>query len=367
MSIIDRAKGFFQWEDEHKNKGNGTSLLDAKVTSKTAVVVGTMRAGKTTHVAALGKTAQYKASDTQHSESPFRVIIDEGATNILDDIAELSCGHFPEATPIRDNPIVNQGFKFEWEEPTFFGNRFNVKHQAVMPVLDYAGEQLVGLIKKVKQAKTLEQMMAIEGGTDQLTSIINNASALIIVINAERAEGLPIFQPEPWQKIPGMSKHPDVNIHRIIFPILQYKHETRQFSPALERIFIVITACDLLFPIAKSISARTNQPFDPIPVDGNFQVSNASLDSFMKAFFPQTHSLIASLNVNVQYFPSYFELEGADRGDIQYWDAEKTQPKIKRGNIFDTPDWVHNVNRPKYTEYWYNLEIEALREFATRV
>src|SRR3990170_2523371 len=151
MSIIQRAKNFLQWEQDSKSKGDGSSLLDAKVTSKTAVVVGTMRAGKTTHIAALGKTAQYKASDTAQQESRFRVIIDEGATNILDDIAELSCGHFPEATPIREGATINQGFKFEWEEPTFFGSKyFTVKRQAIMPVLDYAGEQLVGLIKKVK-------------------------------------------------------------------------------------------------------------------------------------------------------------------------------------------------------------------------
>lgn len=366
MGVIDRAKNLM-WDSKPKNYSSRGSLLDANVKSKTAVVVGTMRAGKTTHIAALGKVAQYKASDSANSESKFRVIIDEGATNILDDIAELSSGHFPEATPIREKSIVNQGFKFEWEDPTFLSSRFNAKYQAVMPVLDYAGEQLVGLIKQVQKAKTIEQMMAINGGTDQLTTTINNASALIIVINAERAEGLPIFVPEPWQKIAGMSKHPDVNIHRIVFPILKYKHDTRQYSPPLEKIFIVITACDRLFPIAKLIAARTNRPFDPVPADGDPRKSNASLNMFMKAFFPQTHSLIASLNVNVQYFPSYFELEGADKGNIQYWDDEKTQPKIKRGNMFDTPDWEHNHNRPKFTEYWYNLEIDSLKEFAIRV
>ncbi len=372
MSLWQKAKDFAGWESD-KGCITGSSLLDAKVTSKTAVVVGTMRAGKTTHIAALGKTAQYKASDTAKSERRFRVIIDEGATNILDDIAELSSGHFPEATPIRENATINQGFKFEWEEPTFFGSKyFTVKRQAIMPVLDYAGEQMVGLIKKVQQAKTIEQFMAIKGGTDQLTSTINNASALLIIINAVRAEGLPIFVPEPYEKIKGMSKHPDVNTHRIISPILMYKHATRAYSPQLERIFIVITACDELFPIAKAITARTNRPFDPVPEDGNPETSNASLDSFMKAFFPQTHSLICSLNIRVQYFPSYFELERDVHGNIVYWnpgepDLDKREPKIKRGNIFDTPDWEHNVNRAKYTEYWYNREIEAIKDFATMV
>ena len=148
----------------------------------------------------------------------------------------------------------------------------------------------------------------------------------------------------------------------MLSPIIEYKHDNRQYTPALERIGIVITACDVLFPIAQTIESFTGRPFRPLDPE----YSNESLNTFMKAFFPGTHSLIASLNINVQYFPSYFELEKIN-GQIQYWDAEKTQPKIKRGNIFDSPDWEHNVNRPKFTEYWFNREIEWLKEFATRV
>jgi hypothetical protein len=234
-----------------------------------------------------------------------------------------------------------------------------------MPVIDFAGEQLVLLMSKVRAAKNLEQAMAIEG-TDQLTNTVNQCSALLPIINATRAEGLPIFKPEP--QIKGMSKHPDVNLVRMFSPIIEYKHDNRAYSPPLERIGIVITACDELFPIAKTISSFTGRPFDPL----NPEISNESLDSFMRAFFPQTHALISSLNIDVQYFPSYFELEKNAKGETQYWnpdepDLEKREPKIKRGNIFDSPDWEHNVNRPKYTEYWFNREIEWLKEFATRV
>jgi len=149
----------------------------------------------------------------------------------------------------------------------------------------------------------------------------------------------------------------------MISPMFEYKNQNRQYSPPFERIGFVVTACDLLWPYAKTISAFTGRPFDPLDP----AISNDSLDSFVKAFFPGTHSLITSLGVNVQYFPSYFELEKNAKGDVQYWDEEKTQPKIKRGNIFDSPDWEHNVNRPKFTEYWFNREIEWLKEFAIRV
>jgi hypothetical protein len=251
---------------------------------------------------------------------------------------------------------VKPSYAFEWEDSTFFGSRFNVIRQANMTVIDFAGEQLVQLMKKVKEARTFEQASAIHG-TDQLTSTVNQASAILLILHAKRAEGLPIFEPDPFDKIKGLSKHPDVNTQRLLLPILEYKHDNRGYTPQLEKIGIVITACDELFPLAKTISAFTGRPFDPLKPE----ISNASLDSFMRAFFPGTHSLISSLGVSVQYFPSYFQTDG-------YWDTEtKTDPKIKRGNIFDTPNWEHNVNRPEYSEYWFNREIEWLKEFATRV
>jgi hypothetical protein len=356
MSLTQRLKDLAGIETTHNTSGSGR-LLDTKVTQKTIVTLGTMRAGKTTFLSGLGATAQYKSSDSAKTDNKFRFIPKEGHSNLLDDMAELRCGYFPPATPIISNSTVKPAFAFEWEDTTFFGSHFTTIRQADMPVIDYAGEQLVQLMVKVKASRTIEQMMALEGqGTDQLTSTVNQASALLPIINAERAEGLPIFKPEPYDKVKGMSKHPDVNLQRMLGPIIEYKHDNRQYCPPLERIGVVITACDLLFPIAKAISARTNQPFDPL----NPVISNDSLDSFMKAFFPGTHSLITSLGLNVQYFPCYFETDG-------FWDEAKTIPRIKRGNIFDSPDWVHNVNRPKYTEYWFNRILEWIKEFAIRV
>jgi len=367
MSFTQRLKDFVGWEDEQKNVDAG-QILDTKVTKKTVVAIGTMRAGKTTHFAGLGATAQYKASESAKSDSRFRAIIQEGATNILDDIAELRGGHFPEATKLITSTTIRPGFTFEWEEPTFFGSKwFTVKRQASMPVIDFAGEQLVQLIHKVRAARTLEQASAIQG-TDQLTNTVHQCSALLPVINAERAEGLPIFKPEPFEKVTGLSKHPDVNLQRMLSPIIEYKHDNKAYTPPLERVALVITACDVLFPIAQLISNHTGRPFDPL----NPEISNQSLDTFMKAFFPGTHSLVHSLNVKVQYFPSFFELEKDVKGAVQYWNPEETDPvkrnpKIKRGNIFDSPDWEHNVNRPKFSEYWFNREIEWLKEFATMV
>jgi flagellar biosynthesis GTPase FlhF len=73
MSIVDRAKDFIGWEST-KNNQNKSSLLDVKVTKKTVATIGTMRAGKTTHLAGLGATAQYKASDSAKSDNKFRFL-----------------------------------------------------------------------------------------------------------------------------------------------------------------------------------------------------------------------------------------------------------------------------------------------------
>lgn len=362
MSLWQRAKDFAGWESSPKNSKVG-SILDAKVTQKTIVAIGTTRAGKTTHFAGLGKVAQYRSSESAKTDRPFRFHLREGHTNMRDDIAELSTGHFPAATGLISNTTLKPGFTFEWEEPTLFGSMFKVKRQALMPVIDFAGEQLVLLNQKVRAAKTFKDASAIQG-VDQLTMTVNQASALLPIINAERAEGLPIFKPDPsHDKIKGLSKHPDVNLARMLDPILEFKHDNKDYTPPLEKFIVIVTACDVLFPIAQTITNITGRPFDPL----NPAISHESLDSFMRAFFPQTHSLISSMNVDVQYFPSYFELEKDAKGEVQYWDEAKLEPKIKRGNIFDSPDWVHNVNRPKFTEYWFNREIESVKDFAMMV
>ena len=357
MSMKQRFGDFIGYTPENNN--NKTTILNSSVSKKTVAIIGTMKAGKTTHLAGLGATAQYKASDSVHADAKFRFIPKEADTNMLDDIAELRSGHFPPATGVISGNTVKPAYMFEWEEPTFFGSRWaTAKRQLDLNTIDYAGEKLILLMKKVLEAKTLDQAVAVEAteSADQLTVTVNQASALLLTISALRAEGLPFFQPDPYEKIKGLSKHPDVNTQRLVSPIIEYKNTNRKYSPPLERIGVVITACDLLFPIAKTISNFTGRPFDPL----NPEISNESLDSFMKAFFPGTHSLIVSLGINVQYFPSYFETDG-------FWDEAKTQPKIKRGNIFDSPDWEHNVNRPKYAEYWFNREIEWFKQIAVRV
>lgn len=340
---------------------NSGAILDSNVTSDLIAFLGTMRAGKTTHASGLLACAQYKASGSVKTNKKFRVFLDEGGTNILHEIGELRAGHFPDATTAGKRLSVRPGFTLEWENPTFFGNHLTNKRQVKSSILDLAGEDLVQLIKQVKDVRSFEDAAEI-AISDQLTSTVNQCTALFVTIKATRAEGLPpdVFEPEP-ANIAGMSTHSDANLARMISAIVQFKHNN-PYSPRLKRFYIIVTACDMLFPISKTIAQITGRPFDPL----NPAVSNESLDTFVQAFFPSTHATICSLNIKTKYFPSYFEIEKDARGQPIYWEGTKS-PKIKRGNIFDSPDWENNVNRPKCTEYWFNEEINALEELSVAV
>ena len=336
-------------------------ILDANVTADLIAFLGTMRAGKTTHACGLLSCAQYKASGSAKTSKKFKVFLDEGGTNILHEIGELRAGHFPDATTAGKRLSVRPGFTLEFENPTFFGSHLTTRRQVKSSILDLAGEDLVQMITQVKSVRSFADASKI-AINDQLTSTVNQCTALFVTIKATRGEGLPeeIFEPEP-SDIDGMSTHSDANLARMISAIVQFKHNN-PYSPRLKRFYIIVTACDMLFPIAKTISQITGRPFDPL----NPTVSNDSLDTFVQAFFPSTHATICSLGIKTRYFPSYFEIEKDALGKPIYWEGTK-KSKIKRGNIFDTPDWEHNVNRPKCTEYWFNEEINALEELSVAV
>jgi hypothetical protein len=337
------------------------AIMDGNLNADLIAFLGTMRAGKTTHASGLLACAQYKASGSAKAPKKFKVLLDEGGTNILHEIGELRAGHFPDSTTAGKKLSVRPGFTLEWETPTLFGSRITTRRQVKSSILDLAGEDLVQLIKQVKDVRSFEDATKI-AISDQLISTVNQCTALFVTIKATRAEGLPadVYEPEP-SNIAGMSTHSDANLARMILAIAQFKHNN-PYSPRLKRFYIIVTACDMLFPIAKTISQITGRPFDPL----NPVVSNDSLDTFVQAFFPSTHSTICSLGIKTRYFPSYFEIEKDAHGKPICWEGTNS-PKIKRGNIFDSPDWEHNVNRPKCTEYWFNEEIKALEELSVTV
>jgi hypothetical protein len=339
---------------------NTARIMDSEVNQDLIAFLGTMRAGKTTHASGLLACVQYKASGSSKTDKKFRYFLEEGGTNILHQIGELRAGHFPPATTAGKRLSVKPGFTLEWENPTLFGSRVTTRRQVKSSILDLAGEDLVKLINQVSSARNFEQAAQIKID-DALINTVNQCTALFVTIKATRAEGLPISEPEP-SNIEGMSTHSDANLARMINAIITFKHNN-PYSPRLRRFYIIVTACDELFPIAKTIAQITGRPFDPLDP----KISSDSLDAFVQAFFPSTHSTICSMNIKTRYFPSFFELERDSKGNPIPWTEGSKDWKIKRGNIFDSPDWVNNVNRPKFSEYWFNQEINALEDLAVTV
>jgi hypothetical protein len=335
-------------------------ILDSEVNSDLIAFLATQRAGKTTHASGLLACIQYKASGSAKTDRKFRYSLDEGGARILHQIGELRAGHFPPATTAGKRVTVKPGFTLEWENPTLFGNRVTTRRQVKSKLLDLAGEDLVKLINAVSNARNFEQAAQIRID-DELIKTVNQATALFVIIKATRAEGLPISEPEPTD-IEGMSSHSDANLAGMVSAILTFKHNN-VYSPRLKRFYIVVTACDELFPIAKTIEQITGRPFNPLDP----KISSDSLESFVRAFFPSTHSTICSMQIKTRYFPSFFELERDSKGNPVPWTEGGKDWKIKRGNIFDTPDWENNVNRPKFSEFWFNQEIDALEELAVSV
>jgi hypothetical protein len=336
------------------------AILDSDVGQDLIAFLATQRAGKTTHSSGLLACIQYKASGSAKTDRKFRYYLDEGGARILHQIGELRAGHFPPATTAGKRVSVKPGFTLEWETPTLFGSRVTAKRQVKSKLLDLAGEDLVKLLSSVSNARNFEQASQIKID-DELINTVNQATALFVIIKATRAEGLPISEPEPTN-IEGMSTHSDANLAGMINAILTFKHNNH-YSPRLKRFYIVVTACDELFPIAKTIEQITGRPFNPLDP----KISSESLESFVRAFFPSTHSTICSMQIKTRYFPSFFELERDSRGQPVPWTEGGKDWKIKRGNIFDTPDWENNVNRPKFSEYWFNQEIDALEDLAVSV
>lgn len=362
MSWTQTFKDLIGYEPPQKNSQVG-NLLDAQTDKNQITMIGTMGAGKSSHIAGLIKTADRKVSTSRDTEYPFRYIIDEGSSNIIHDVSALRNGHFPPKTGASKRSYMEPGVTFEWEHRTFVGGKAITlsKKRARMPILDLAGEDLVRLIDKVKEARTLDSLSTLDAeNAERITNKVNQSAGLMLIIKATRAQGLGFeLEKEPCD-INGMSIYSDANLARMVNGIIRYKHQHPE-SPPLRKIFVVITAWDGLAPVAKKISQITGTPFDPL----EDRISSESLDKFVYAFFPSTHAAITSLGLNVQYFPSFFLVERDSKGEPICWDGTAS-PKIKRIDLFDpSRKWEDNANTIYDSEKWFFKELDALQDFAT--
>lgn len=340
-------------------------ILDRNDTKNTVALLGTMQVGKSTVVGGTLIAANTYVKLTKDSVFKFKCIPNDAGTNLLECAAMLADGKFPKATTAGKKFDSLPTLTLEWSyEPT--GKALiGWRKQAVMPILDLAGEDLVHLIDQVNNAEDATEITDMKA-VKELTTIVKQASALLIVIKITRSKQLAgsQYEPEP-SSISGMSQYSDVNLVHMILEIAKYKHRN-PVAPALRRVAVVVTCLDKLPNIAKQIELYGDDGvFDPL--DPTF--SQDSLEKLVSASYPQTYAALVSLGIQVNYFPSVFITEKDKNGNEIYWDQEnKKSPKIKLRQIRD-PDhpenaWHNNMNKPQYSEAFYLKMIEWLKEFA---
>jgi hypothetical protein len=343
---------------------NTTPILDKNSTRNTIALIGTMRVGKSTHVGGLLIAASTYVKLTKDNVFRFKCIPNDAGTNLLECAADLRSGKFPQATTsgqkIRELPSLTLEWSYEPTGKALIGWR----KQAVMPILDLAGEDLVRLIDQVNDAEDPDQITDMKA-IQELTTIVKTSSALLVVSKITRNKAIAgnHYEPEPTS-ITGMSQYSDINLVHMILEIVKYKHRN-PLAPALRRVGVVVTALDKVPDIAKKLDIMGDEPFDPTdPL-----LSEDSLEKLFSAAYPETYGVLVSLGIQVNYFPSVFITEKDKLGNELYWDPEtKKSPKIKLRAIHDPehPEnaWHNNMNKPQYSEAFYLKELEWLKEFA---
>lgn len=336
------------------------ALLDAQAERNRISIIGTGGAGKTTYATLLVKAAERKASKSKNTDYPFKVIVEEGNSNLYGDLAAIRAGHFPPKTGAFKTMNIEPGLTLEWQQLTLGGKMPLWTKRVNVPICDLAGEDIVQLIDKVKEVRTLQQAAA--SNVEKLMKFVNQSSGYIITIKATRGQGLGLETENEATSVKGMSEYSDANLARIVSSIIKYKHANPHSSPPIRGIAIVVTAWDALDPVAKQISAITGQRFDPTDVN----ISQESLEKFVYACFPSTHAAITSLGLrNTRYFPSYILTEKDSNGKEICWEGTNS-PKIKRKEIFEPgTNWEDNVNTIYDSEFWSYQALDWLQEFAT--
>jgi hypothetical protein len=342
---------------------NTSQILDKTSTRNTIALIGTKMVGKSTHVGGILIAANTYVKLKKNDVYRFKCIPNDAGTNLLECAADLCAGKFPDATTSGQKISELPSLTLEWSYEPAVKSLIGWKKQAVMPILDLAGEDLVRLIAQVNAADDPSQITDMKA-IHELTTIVKQASALLIIIKITRSKQLAgnHYEAEPTS-ISGLSQYSDVNLVHMILEIAKYKRKN-PMAPALRRCGVVVTCLDKIPNINKQLELMGDEPFDPL--DPLF--SENSLEQLVSAAYPQTYGALVSLDIPVTYFPSVFITEKDANGNEICWDAERKKPKIKLRPIKDVdhPEnaWHYNMNKPQYSEAFFLKELEWLKEFA---
>jgi hypothetical protein len=353
MPLWQTAKDILGVEPRQQKVGQIGSLLDADTGQNRITMIGTQGSGKSVLLSHL-LIAGDRLVEKTPADKIFRLLVNEGSSNLEHDKCAMRAGNFPPKTAKLKATSIEPGLTFEWANvSTVLGQRIETGKKVVkMPIADLAGEDLCQLIEKVNAVRTLQD--AEQLNAQRVTNIVTQSSAFLFIVKASRLQGLddvPIEE-EPTD-VNGMSIYSDANFKRMLDGIVRYKRQNRN-SPPIRSIGFVITAWDTLEPVAKQIQAITGEPFDPTDA----KISQESLGRLVTACLRSTSAAIKSLEIpNVKYFPSWVETKK---------DVTTGKEHIVRNQMFEPGRrWDENVNSIKYSEAWDWRIIDWIKETAT--
>ena len=341
--------------------GTGKLTLPANLypAKSRIALIGTVGAGKSTVVGATGITAETLVKETEHTDHPFFCQVLEGGSEIHQDKSDLRNGHFPRKTTAYTGFASEAGLLLEWEKR--YGPVTAWHKYLQVPICDLAGEDIQQTIRQVVQKRDIGAVSKQK--VANLIGYMRESDGFIICLKGTRAQG---FKKQlETEKDKNLSQDPDVNMVRLLQDLVYYKM-TNQIKP-IRGMAIIVTASDILQrEIGDDMGFDITTHYNKVTQAQQYQRQQQDLLDFVSSCFPATYAAIRSLRVpNVQFFPSYFELETDAYGKIEYWPDEPDSPKIQtlKPAAF-SEDWRHQLRKIKYSEAWYIDLIEWLRNFA---
>lgn len=310
--------------------------------------IGTVGAGKSAVVGGIVMAAETLVAD---NPSFFCRVI-EGTSEIHQDVADLRDGHFPKKTVPFEQYATESGLLLEQEQKVA-GLRYGIK-RVQNPICDIAGEDLAQTIRQVRMAGPLGNIA--KQAVRNLIAYVRESDAYIITIKATRAKGLfPKGEQLETEQDHKLSADPDVNLVRLLEDLINYKETHR--SRKIQGAAIVVTAWDRL----KQSGIADKIGFDIL----NPHVGQNDLINFVKGCFPAVYAAIRSLRIpNVQYFPSFFEVDTDEQGNIKTWEDGSPIIKQRQTNLGNPDEWWSDLRKISYSEKTYVDLIHWLMQFA---
>lgn len=256
-------------------------------------MLGTVASGKTTVCGLIVLAAQTLSSD----RPDFKCRVLEGTSSILDATSKLREGRFPSKTQAYHIYAMESGLLLREQR------RFRREKRIHIPICDIAGEDIQTMIKGYKHLGSIGQ--TAYSAAMNLVNYVKDSDGFILTVPASKALGVKGF-PNPEKESDKIHFDPDVNLHRILSAILTHKEQSK--GRPIKAIAVIITKWDLLRPYAENIGMNIYEP------------SGQGLKEFMDTCFPATSMILKDYGLdNVQFFPSYVDLEYDLKGQPRRW------------------------------------------------